>query len=82
VMGKGCPPYTGRYALTEKEREKKRERRMERRESMHTTFLKSFYFILFYFILFIYLFILVFRDRFSLCSLGCPGTHFVDQAGL
>jgi hypothetical protein len=25
---------------------------------------------------------LVFRDRVSLCSLDCPGTHFVDQAGL
>ena len=24
----------------------------------------------------------VFRDRFSLCSPGCPGTHFVDQVGL
>ena len=24
---------------------------------------------------------LVFRDRVSLCSPGCPGTHFVDQAG-
>jgi hypothetical protein len=23
----------------------------------------------------------VFRDRVSLCSPGCPGTHFVDQAG-
>jgi hypothetical protein len=23
-----------------------------------------------------------FRDRVSLCSSGCPGTHFVDQAGL
>jgi hypothetical protein len=23
-----------------------------------------------------------FRDRISLCSSGCPGTHFVDQAGL
>jgi hypothetical protein len=34
------------------------------------------------FILFIYLFILVFRDRVSLYSPGCPGTHFVDQAGL
>jgi hypothetical protein len=22
------------------------------------------------------------RDRVSLYSLGCPGTHFVDQAGL
>jgi hypothetical protein len=24
----------------------------------------------------------VFRDRVSLCNPGCPGTHFVDQAGL
>ena len=24
----------------------------------------------------------VFRDRVSLCSPGCPGTHVVDQAGL
>jgi hypothetical protein len=31
----------------------------------------------------IYLFIyLVFRDRVSLYSPGCPGTHFVEQAGL
>jgi hypothetical protein len=36
-----------------------------------------FIFILFYFILF-----LVFRDRVSLCSPGCPGTHSVDRAGL
>jgi hypothetical protein len=34
------------------------------------------HFILFYFILF-----LVFQDRVSLCSPGCPGTYFVDQAG-
>jgi hypothetical protein len=27
-------------------------------------------------------FFLVFRGRVSLCSLGCPGTHSVDQAGL
>jgi hypothetical protein len=26
--------------------------------------------------------LLVFRDRVSLYSPGCPGTHFVDQAGL
>jgi hypothetical protein len=33
--------------------------------------------------LFIYLFIyFAFRDRVFLCSAGCPGTHFVDQAGL
>jgi hypothetical protein len=25
---------------------------------------------------------LVFQNRVSLCSPGCPGTHFVDQAGL
>jgi hypothetical protein len=30
----------------------------------------------------VYLFGLVFRDRVSLCSPGCPGTHSVDQAGL
>jgi hypothetical protein len=27
-------------------------------------------------------FFLFFRDRVSLCSPGCPGTHSVDQAGL
>ena len=26
--------------------------------------------------------LLLFRDRVSLCSPGCPGTHSVDQAGL
>jgi hypothetical protein len=25
---------------------------------------------------------MVFQDRVSLYSPGCPGTHFVDQAGL
>jgi hypothetical protein len=29
-----------------------------------------------------YYYYLVFRDRVSLCSPGCPGTHSVDQAGL
>jgi hypothetical protein len=33
-------------------------------------------------ILFIIYLFLVFRDRVSLCSPGCPGTHLVDQAGL
>jgi hypothetical protein len=28
------------------------------------------------------LFCFVFRDRVSLCSPGCPGTHSVDQTGL
>jgi hypothetical protein len=32
--------------------------------------------------LFLVLFCFVFRDRVSLYSPGCPGTHFVDQAGL
>jgi hypothetical protein len=31
--------------------------------------------------LFVFVFVFAFQDRFSLCSLGCPGTHFVDQAG-
>jgi hypothetical protein len=29
-----------------------------------------------------FFFLLVFRDRVSLCSPGCPGTHSADQAGL
>jgi hypothetical protein len=33
----------------------------------------------FFFVLFLFCF---FRDRVSLFSPGCPGTHFVDQAGL
>jgi hypothetical protein len=32
--------------------------------------------------LFVCLFVCLFRDRVSLYSPGCPGTHFVDQAGL
>jgi hypothetical protein len=31
---------------------------------------------------FTFFWFLVFQDRVSLCSLGCPGTHSVDQAGL
>jgi hypothetical protein len=31
---------------------------------------------------FVCLFVFVFPDRVSLYSPGCPGTHFVDQAGL
>ena len=34
-------------------------------------------------VLFVCLFVcLFFRDRVTLCSYGCPGTHFVDQDGL
>jgi hypothetical protein len=29
-----------------------------------------------------YLLLVFFRDRVSLYNPGCPGTHFVDQAGL
>jgi hypothetical protein len=39
----------------------------------------SFFWVFFFLSFF---FFLVFRDRVSLCSPGCPRTHFVDQAGL
>jgi hypothetical protein len=41
-------------------------------------------FVLFCFLFFIYLFIYLFFETGFLCidSPGCPGTHFVDQAGL
>jgi hypothetical protein len=29
-----------------------------------------------------FFFFFFFLDRVSLCNPGCPGTHFVDQAGL
>jgi hypothetical protein len=35
-----------------------------------------------YIFLNLYIFVLLFRDRVSLCSLGCPGAHSVDQTGL
>jgi hypothetical protein len=38
-------------------------------------------FVLFCFVLFCFV-LLVFQDRVSLYSPGCPGTHFVDQADL
>jgi hypothetical protein len=42
-----------------------------------------FCFVLFFWFFFVCLFVfLVFQDRVSLYSPGCPGTHFVDQAGL
>jgi hypothetical protein len=52
--------------------------------SWYTGWLQTYYIVkyglefLFYFILFF----CFFRDRVSLCSPGCPETHFVDQAGL
>jgi hypothetical protein len=39
----------------------------------HQRFLEFFFFFFFF---------LVFRDMVSLYSSGCPGAHFVDQAGL
>jgi hypothetical protein len=39
-------------------------------------------FVLFLLLLLLLLLFLAFRDRVSLYSSGCPGTHFVDQAGL
>jgi hypothetical protein len=45
--------------------------------------LKLFFFcFVFWVFVFVCLFVLVARDRVSLYSPGCPGTHFVDQAGL
>jgi hypothetical protein len=62
-----------------KEREERREREKEDKSDKGQRYRR--YRELFH--LFIYLFIyLVFRDRVSLYSPGCPGTHFVDQAGL
>jgi hypothetical protein len=34
------------------------------------------------FVVVVVVFVFAFRVRVSLCSLGCPGTHSVDQAGL
>jgi hypothetical protein len=34
------------------------------------------------FVFLVFFFFLVFQDRVSLYSPGCPGTHFVDQAEL
>ena len=40
------------------------------------------FFVLFLFFVFFWFFLFVFRDRVSLCSPGCAGTHPVDQAVL
>jgi hypothetical protein len=41
-----------------------------------------FFVFCFLLLLFLVFGVLVFRDRVSLYSPGCPGTHFVDQTGL
>jgi hypothetical protein len=40
------------------------------------------FFSFFFFCFVLFLVFCFFRDRVSLCSSGCPGTHSVDQAGL
>ena len=42
----------------------------------------GFCFVLFVCFWVFFVFVFVFGDRVSLCSPGCPGTHFVNQAGL
>jgi hypothetical protein len=44
-------------------------------------FVFVFLFFVFCFLFFVFFFCF-FQDRVSLCSLGCPGTHSVHQAGL
>ena len=44
-------------------------------------FLKNQLLVLLIFVVVVVVFV-VFQDRVSLYSPGCPGTHFVDQAGL
>jgi hypothetical protein len=43
---------------------------------------KTFLLLLVFFFFLFFCFFFFSRDRVSLYSLGCPGTHFVDQAGL
>jgi hypothetical protein len=50
--------------------------------STKTLSLSFFFFCLFFVLFWVFCFVLVFRDRVSLYSPGCPGTHFVDQADL
>jgi hypothetical protein len=40
------------------------------------------FFCLFVCLFVLFCFVLFFLDRVPLCIPGCPGTHFVDQAGL
>jgi hypothetical protein len=39
-------------------------------------------FFVFLFFVVVVVLLLLLQDRAFLCSLGCPGTYFVDQAGL
>jgi hypothetical protein len=42
----------------------------------------AFFLFCFVFVVVVFWFVCLFRDRVSLCSPGCPGTHSIDQAGL
>ena len=44
--------------------------------------LRLIWHLVYFYFFFNFFFFLFFWDRVSLCSPGCPGTHFVDQAGL
>jgi hypothetical protein len=74
------------WGLSSEEEKKSRKRKMWTYRFVHM-FLENIGTSLFSYevgvTLYIYFFIfLVFRDKVSLCSPGCFGTHFVDQAGL
>ena len=56
-------------------------RQQERKQGSIVHAFCFFCFVLFCFVL-VWFGFLVFRDRVSLCSPGCPGAHSVDQAGL
>jgi hypothetical protein len=51
-------------------------------KSLSSRFSGLFWFGFFVCLFVCFLFFVLSRDRASLCSLGCPGTHSVDQAGL
>jgi hypothetical protein len=55
---------------------------LERRSQISCLGFFLFCFVLFFFFFFFFFFFLVFQDRVSLYSPGCPGTHSVDQDGL
>jgi hypothetical protein len=42
-------------------------------------FVCPYFILIFWFFVCLFVFVFVFRDRVSLCSPGCPGTHFIDQ---
>jgi hypothetical protein len=48
---------------------------------MVATALLSFPFYFIYLSIYLFIYLFIFETGF-LCSPGCPGTHFVDQAGL